>query len=89
MVLPLPIGTTVYEIRARGTRPALHTQHKKCDYAIYSRLTFENAIAKGLELYVQEKKFVKSDKTRLNKTVFPTKEEAEEKLKELSENENK
>ena len=88
-VSPLPIGSTVYEIRARGKRLAL-CGYRKCDYAIVNDLYFKNAIAHGLEFYVQEKKFVKYDKTRFNKTVFKTKEQAESFLKGcLNESKNK
>ena len=84
-VLPLPIGSTVYEIRARGNRPTLYGS-RKVDFSIINRLYFESAIAQKLELYVKEKSFVKYDKTRWNKTVFLTKEEAEQALKEREKN---
>lgn len=80
IVPPLPIGSTVYEIRARGKR---RHNGRKFDYAISSKLMFRNAIYSGEELYVREKKFTKTDRVRWNKSVFLTKEEAEEKLKEL------
>ena len=78
-VPPIPIGSTVYEIRARGNRPTLYGS-RKVDFSIMNRLYFESAIAQKLELYVKEKSFVKYDKTRWNKTVFLTKEEAEAEL---------
>lgn len=78
-VLPLPIGSTVYEIRARGKR---RYNGRKFDYAISSKLMFRNAIYSGEELYVREKKFTKTDRVRFNKSVFLTKAEAEAKLKE-------
>ena len=80
IVLPAPIGLTVYEIRARGNRPTLYGS-RKVDFGIMSKLYFESAIAQGLEFYVKDKSFVKYDKTRWNKTVFATKEEAENTLK--------
>ena len=77
----IPIGATVYEIRARGKRRAL-SGYRKCDYGISTNLMLQNALAKGLELYIKEKSFVKYDMTRWNKTVFATAEQAEAKLKE-------
>lgn len=84
IVPPLPIGSTVYEIRARGKR---RHNGRKFDYAISSKLMFRNAIYSGEELYVREKKFTKTDRVRWNKSVFLTKEDAEEKLKELGKDE--
>lgn len=81
IVLPLPIGSTVYEIRARGKRKH---NGRKFDYAISTKLMFRNAIYSGEELYVKEKKFTKTDKVRWNKSVFLTKEEAEKALAERS-----
>lgn len=78
-VLPLPIGSTVYEIRARGIRRMI-TSRRKCDYSIVNDMYFKNAKEYNLEFYVKAKKFVKYDKTRWNKTVFATKEEAEAEL---------
>ena len=73
------IGTTVYEIRARGKRRTLKG-YRKCDYGIATSLMFKNALCCGMELYVKEKAFVKSDKTRLNKTIFLSEEEAKAKI---------
>lgn len=78
---PVPIGSIVYEIRARGKRRAL-CGYRKCDYGIATTLMFKNAISQKLELYVKEKPFTKADSVRLNKTIFKTKEEAEKALKE-------
>ena len=80
-LLPLPIGSTVYEIRARGKRPALCGM-RKCDYSIVSNSYIKNAIDHGFEFYVKAKKFVKYDQTRWNKTVFANRAEAEQALKE-------
>ena len=82
-ILPLPIGSTVYEIRARGIKKKLGGI-RKYDYGIVNDMYFKNAKEYNLEFYVQEKTFVKTDKIRWNKTIFATKEKAEEKLKELS-----
>ena len=88
-VLPFPIGSTVYEIRARGRRTIMWSS-RKCDYSIINDGYFENAKAHDLEFYVREKSFVKADCSRWNKTVFATKEEAEKMLKELTnESQNK
>lgn len=81
-VLPFPIGSTVYEIRARGRRTIMWSS-RKCDYSIINDGYFENVKAHDLEFYIREKSFVKADCSRWNKTVFATKEEAEEKLREL------
>ena len=75
-VSPLPIGSTVYEIRARGRRRKMWDS-RKCDYSIINDCYFENAKAHDLEFYIREKSFVKTDCSRWNKTVFLTKEEAE------------
>lgn len=82
---PLPIGSTVYEIRARGKRQALCGM-RKVDYSIVNDMYVRSAKAHGLEFYVSAKKFVKCDKARLNKTVFESKEQAEHRIKELSNN---
>ena len=82
-VLPLPIGTTVYEIRARGRRRIMWSS-RKCDYSIINDGYIENAKAHDLEFYIRDKSFVKADCSRWNKTVFSTKEQAEEKLKTIS-----
>ena len=66
-VLPIPIGTVVYEIRAKGTR---RYNGRKFDYAISSKLMFRNAIYSGEELYVKAKVCTKTDIVRMNKTVF-------------------
>ena len=76
---PLPIGSTVYEIRAKGVRE--YGKHRKYDYSPDTAFSLNNAIKQKAILYIAPKKFCKSDKARLNKTVFLTKEEAEAKLK--------
>ncbi len=81
-LLPLPIGSTVYEIRARGERD--YGKHRKYDYSPDTIFSLNNAIRQKSTLYISPKKFCKTDKVRLNKTVFLTKEEAEQKLKELN-----
>ena len=78
-VSPVPIGSTVYEIRARGRRTIMWSS-RKCDYSIINDGYFENAKAHDLEFYIREKSFVKADCSRWNKTVFLTKEEAEAEL---------
>ena len=77
IVPPVKVGDIVYEIRAKGKgRP----KGKFCNYSITTNHSFKNAIELGLELYIKQKGFVKSDTTRWNKTVFITKEEAEKAL---------
>ena len=82
IMLPLPIETTVYEIRARGKWRTLRG-YRKCDYAINNELYLKNAIEHKLELYVKEKAFTKTDRVRFNKTVFGTQEEAEKALERI------
>lgn len=83
-VSPVAIGTTVYEIRAKGERKYA-LKHKNCDYSITKKGSFKNAIDYGLELYVKEKPYVKTDSVRWNKSIFLTKEEAEAKLRKIGE----
>jgi hypothetical protein len=77
-VLPLPIGSTVYEIRARGYGSP---RGRYCDYSVTTNYSLRNATERGVVLYIEPKLFVKTDMTRWNKTVFLTKEEAEAELK--------
>ncbi len=77
-VSPVPIGATVYEIRAKGVRE--YGKHRKYDYSPDTKFSLNNAIKQKAILYIAPKKFCKSDKARLNKTVFLTKEEAERKI---------
>ena len=85
IVPPLPIGSTVYEIRAKGEITKFNRKRKR-DYAIVNNLYLKNAIALGLSLYVKEKKYVKYDKSRLNNTVFKSKEKAEIFIKAVNKN---
>ena len=78
-VLPIPIGTKVYEIRARGRRQIMWSS-RKCDYGIVNDNYFENAKAHELEFYVREKSFVKSDCARFNKTIFETEKRAQKEI---------
>ena len=84
-VSPVPIGSTVYEIRARGRRTIMWSS-RKCDYSIINDGYFENAKAHNLEFYIREKSFVKADCSRWDKTVFLTKEEAEAELEKRCNN---
>lgn len=81
-VLPVPLGTTVFEIRAKGER---RYGHRKYDYAPTTTFALNTEIDNKAEFYVKEKAFTKTDKVRLNHTVFLTKEEAEERLKKINE----
>ena len=78
-VPPVSIGTIVYEIRAKGKGSP---RGRFCDYSVTTNYSLLNAIDRGLDLYIEQKLFVKTDMTRWNKTVFLTKEEAKEKLRE-------
>ena len=80
IVPPVKIGTIVYEIRAKGNGSP---RGRFCDYSVTTNYSLRNAIERGLNLYIEQKIFVKTDMTRWNKTVFLIKEEAEQKLKEL------
>ena len=82
IVPPVPIGSTVYEIRARGVRK--YGKHRKYDYSPDTTFSLNNAIEQKATLYIAPKQFCKTDKARLNKTVVLTKEEAEEKLKKIT-----
>ena len=73
----MPIGSKVYEIRAKGTR---RYNGRKFDYALSSKLMFENAVGCGEELYVKEKLSTKTDSVRLNKSVFLTEEQAQKQI---------
>ena len=79
IVPPCKVGETIYEIRAKGKGSP---RGRYCDYAITTNYSLKNAIERGLELYIKRKPFVKTDMTRWNKTVFLTKEKAEQALKE-------
>ena len=81
IVSPVPVGSTVYEIRAKGVRN--YGKHRKYDYSPDTTFSLNNAISQKSTLYIAPKQFCKTDKVRLNKTVFLAKEEAEKKLKEL------
>lgn len=76
-MLPIPIGTVVYEIRAKGIR---RYNGRKYDYAISSKLMFENAIGYDAELYVKAKACTKTDILRMNKSVFLTEEDARQEI---------
>ena len=77
-VSPVPVGSTVYEIRAKGVRN--YGKHRKYDYSPDTTFSLNNAISQKSTLYIAPKQFCKTDKVRLNKTVFLTKEEAEAEL---------
>ena len=82
IVPPCKVGQTVYELRKKSVsyRGRIH------DYSISTMLSLRNAaVDEGAEIYIKEKPFAKSDNVRLGKTVFLTREEAEQALKERSE----
>ena len=81
---PLPIGSTVYEIRAKGTRKFYRS--RVYNYGIATMLSLKSALDWGAELFIAPKKFCRADKTRLNKFIFETEQQAENKLKEYLQN---
>ena len=72
------IGTTVYEIRQKG----IGFSNRRYDSGITTQKQLKNAIFDGETLYIESKLYAKSDNVRLGKTVFLTREEAENALKE-------
>ena len=72
------IGTTVYEIRQKG----ISFSNRRQDSGIATKKQLKNAIFDGKTLYIESKLYAKSDNVRLGKTVFLTREEAKEVLKE-------
>lgn len=81
IVPPVKVGDTAYELRARGLEE-VGCRKRYADYAISGQKRMDNAVRRGLELYVREKYFTKTDVPRLGKTIFLTREEAEQALKE-------
>ena len=81
---PLPIGSTVYEIRAKGTRKFYRS--RVYNYGIATMLSLKSALDWDAELFIAPKKFCRADKTRLNKFIFETEQQAENKLKEYLQN---
>lgn len=81
---PLPIGSIVYEIRAKGTRKFYRS--RVYNYGIATMLSLKSALDWGAELFIAPKKFCRADKTRLNKFIFETEQQAENKLKEYLQN---
>ena len=77
------IGTTVYEIRQKG----ISFSNRRYDSGITTQKQLKNAIFDGKTLYIESKLYAKSDNVRLGKTVFLTREEAENALEERK-NEN-
>ena len=77
------IGTTVYEIRQKG----IGFSNRRYDSGITTQKQLKNAIFDGKTLYIESKLYAKSDNVRLGKTVFLTREEAENALEERK-NEN-
>ena len=82
IVPAVEIGTTVYEIRQKG----ISFSNRKYDSGITTQKQLKNAIFDGKTLYIESKLYAKSDNVRLGKTVFLTREEAEEALKEREDN---
>lgn len=64
-------GDKVYEIRIKGNTP-------KKDYGLITKRSLKESIRYYSErLYIKEKIFSKSDRTRFGRTVFLSREEAE------------
>ena len=78
IVPAVEIGTTVYEIRQKG----ISFSNRRYDSGIATKKQLKNAIFDGETLYIESKLYAKSDNVRLGKTVFLTREEAEEALEE-------
>ena len=75
IVPPCKVGDTVYEIRIKGNTP-------KKDYGLITKRSLKESIRYYSErLYIKEKIFSKSDRTRFGRTVFLSREEAEATLK--------
>lgn len=75
---PVKIGDTVYEIRQKGNA----YKGRKYDNSVTTQKRMKHPPICGATLYVKEKPFVKSDFCRLGGTVFLTRTEAENALKE-------
>lgn len=73
-VPPVEIGTTVYEIRRKGT----NSSGKKFDNSVSTQRLLRFALSRGDDLYINPKPYVKSDYTRLGSTVYLTLKTAEE-----------
>lgn len=68
---PCKPGDKVYEIRIKGNTP-------KKDYGLITKRSLKESIRYYSErLYIKEKIFSKSDRTRFGRTVFLSREEAE------------
>ena len=75
IVPPCKVGDKVYEIRIKGNTP-------KQDYGLITKRSLKESIRYYSErLYIKEKIFSKSDRTRFGRTVFLSREEAEAALK--------
>lgn len=78
-VPPVAIGEIVYEIRVKG----LANRGMYEDHSVVTPARISNAHARGLKPYIREKIFKRTDKTRFGKTVFLTREEADEAIKTI------
>lgn len=84
IVPPCKVGQTVYELRVRGLIESDVRRGYYADHAIISVNNMERLVRNGLKPYVREKCFAKADMSRFGKTVFLTREEAEQALAERS-----
>ena len=83
IVPPCCIGDTVYEIRENGKNPI---SGKRFDRCITTVQMLDCAAIRKSTLYAKEKRYAKNDSVRLGKTVFLTREEAENALEEREDN---
>ena len=83
IVPPCCIGDTVYEIRENGKNPISGRRFDRC---ITTVQMLDCAAIRKSTLYAKEKRYAKNDSVRLGKTVFLTREEAENALEEREDN---
>ena len=83
IVPPCCIGDTVYEIRENGKNPISGRRFDRC---ITTVQMLDCAAIRKSTLYAKEKRYAKNDSVRLGKTVFLTREEAENALEESEDN---
>ena len=79
IVPPVAVSDMVFEIRKKSVSPSgRHTDHRVDTYKY-----LKYAVNTDDEFYIKPKQYRKSDISRLGKTVFMTREEAEKVLEQL------
>lgn len=79
IVPPVAVSDMVFEIRKKSVSPSgRHTDHRVDTYKY-----LKYAVNTDDEFYIKPKQYRKSDISRLEKTVFMTREEAEKVLEQL------